>query len=228
MRDQAAANNKTPPYLYEYYNVEGFWVLPTTGIHRSIAHILNSFIEALNMGRWLPRFLIVIIDKDIIEDVDMYDYGATKELYENVKWLIRQIDILIQRKKAEILNVRPGALYSTDPKLILVTMIHRPLQFPTGSQMGKVVTLRAKFNNSLNEVAAEYDYSILSIDSCDSECHFDLLRKLNHLGQYTFWKQLNYLLQLFNKKKIYLLPIQRRGSSLLQHRNGSGDRSNCK
>ena len=135
----------------------------------------------------------------------------------------KQIDLLVQRRKSELTDIKPGALYSTDPKVIFVTMIRRPLQFPVGSQMSKTISLRAKFNNALNDIAYEREYSILSIDACDTENHFDLMGNLNHYGEVTFWKQMNHLLSLFDKKKVELTPIRCRSTSA--HRNASGDRA---
>ena len=220
MKEQARVNNKSPPYLYEYYNVTGFW---KQNSRRVIRHTLNAFIEALNGGHCLPRFLVIVLDKDLIEDVDLYDFGASKEIYENLKWLIKQMDVLIKQKKTEIAAIKPGVLYSTDPKVILVMMLRCPLFFPVGSQMEKVSSLRAKFNNALNDIAYEMEHSIMSIDACNEEKHFDLLGCLNHYGQFTFWKQFHFLLQEFDKKKVELTPIRCR--SVSTHHNGSGDHS---
>ena len=189
-----------------------------------IGRVLNSFIEALNEGRRLPRFLIVMLDKEIIEDINVFDYGASSEIIDNVNWLVRQIDIAIQRRKTATLAVKPGALYSTDPKVIFTTMIKRPLHFPTKSRMEKVVSLRTKFNNAINDAAYDRQHSILSVDVCDSEAHFDLLGNLNHMGQFMFWKQVNFLLQEFDRKNVNLAPSRRKSVS---HRNGSGDRSSA-
>ena len=133
-----------------------------------IGRVLNSFIEALNEGRRLPRFLIVLLDKEIIDDVNVFDYGASNEINENVTWLMRQLDIAVQRRKTATLAVKPGALYSTDPKIIFTTMIRCPLHFPTGSRMEKVVSLRTKFNKAVNDAAYDRQHSILTVDVCDS------------------------------------------------------------
>ena len=224
MQEQAKANLKMQPYIYEYYNIMAFWNSPTLQGLRVIARVLNSFIEALNKGCRLPWFLLVVLDKDIIEGVRSFNFGTAKEILDNIKWLVKQIDVMIDCKRLKITQLKLGAVYSTDPKIVLITMIRHPLQFPSNSQMEKVVSLRAKFNNALNEVALNAGHSILSIDACDSENHFDLLGNLNHYGQYTYWKQVNYLLENFDKKKVDLLLIHHR-SSIVNHHSGSGDRS---
>ena len=221
MHEQARANRKSPLYIYEYYNVFDFWKTPVTGSCRVIGRMINALIEGLNKGRQLPRFLVIIIDKDIIKDVGIYDYGAAKEIMDNMSWLAKQIDVLIQRRKTELTDAKPGALYSTDPKVIFVTMLLRPLQFPKGSQMSNVISLRSKFNTALNDIAYASDYSIMSIDACNNENHFHLMGNLSQFGEFTFWKQLNHLLSMFDKKKVELVPTHR--CSLSAHRHGSGD-----
>ena len=223
MRDQARVRNRLPPYLFEYYNVHGYWKTPSSVTKNILGRLRSAFQEALNTRRHLPCFLLVILDKDLIEDIGLYDYSASKEIYECVEYIVQQLDVMINRRKKELTAIKPGALYSSDPKIILVTMLRHPLQFPTGSQMEKVVSLRAKFNNALNDLAYDNDLSILSIDNCNSENYFDLLGNLNHMGQYTYWRQMNSLLQQFDKKKVDLAPIRRRSSS--GHCNGSGDRA---
>ena len=168
----------------------------------------------------------MIIDKDIIENLGIYNYGAAREITENIAWLAKQIDVLIQRRKTKLTDVKPGALYSTDPKIIFVTMFRRPLQFPAGSQMCNVVALRSKFNTALNNIAYTSDYSIMSIDACNSEQHFGLMGNLTHFGEFTFWKELNHLLSMFDKKKVDLVPLHRH--SISAHRHGSGDCSHHK
>ena len=187
-----------------------------------IGQIYNSLIEALNKRERLPHFLLVIIDKDIVEDIDLFDYGASKELMGNLEWLIKQINILIQQRRSEIIEIKPGAIYTLDPKIVLVNMVRCPLCFPSGSQIEKVVSLCSKFYSTLNELAYNAELSILNVYAVETENHFDLLGNLNHFGQFTFWKQVNYLLEHFDKKKEGLEPFSRCSSS--QHRNGSGDK----
>ena len=103
-------------------------------------------------------------------------------------------------------EIKPGSAYETDPKIVLGSMLKCPLQFPHRSRMEDVVSLRSKFSVVFNEVANEFQCSVLDLQSCD-ECHFDLMGKLNQFGMFTYWKELNHYIKLFDKKMISLAPI---------------------
>ena len=80
MRNEVIVNKHDIPYLHSFYNVHGFSTHPSSGNHRTIGRIINALIHALNTRKRLPRFLVVIIDKDIIEDVGIFDFGVTNEI----------------------------------------------------------------------------------------------------------------------------------------------------
>ena len=65
---------------------------------------------------------------------------------QNLDWLIRQIEVAIKRRQMELTDIKPGAVYGSDPKIVLVEMIRRPLVFPSNSVMYQVLALRKKFN----------------------------------------------------------------------------------
>ena len=206
MKRQTKTAKTKPPYIFEYYNVLGYCSAKNSATRRVIARVLNSIIQGLNTRERLPCFLIVILDKDVIEDVDMFDYGVSKQLCQVVRWLVKQIEIVLCRKRLELSEIKPGSAYKTDPKIVLVSMPKRPLQFPRRSRMEDVVSLRSKFNVVPNEVANEFQCSVLDLQSCD-ERHFDFMGKLNQFGMFTYWKELNHYIELFDKKRISLAPI---------------------
>ena len=89
MRKTAIANRTPPPYLYDYYNVFAYVPAHSLGATRTIARTFNVVVEGLNNKKCLPRFLIVVVDKDIIKDVNIFEYGASKAIVKNVEWLVR-------------------------------------------------------------------------------------------------------------------------------------------
>ena len=126
------------PYLLQYYNVKFFYKRLSVSVRRTIGRILNSLIEALNEEHKLPRFLVVIIDKDIISDTDVFDPNAERVVADNVAWLIRQISILINRKKSEILDKCPGAVFTGDPKIVFCHMLRRYERYTPVSKLDLV------------------------------------------------------------------------------------------
>ena len=160
----------TQLYLREYNNVKGFYYPSAiAGIKYTMTRILNSVIEALNSCDRLPRMVLILPDKDIINDVNLYDFGAYKTIAAVVNWFTCQVDIAIHRKKLQISEKKPGAISSSRyPSIIHVNMIHRATSFRSGSKMESICSLQSKFNEILNNAAAWQDHHILTIKSCNS------------------------------------------------------------
>ena len=98
------------PYLNDYYNVHGYFTSSVMQ-DRATGRILNVLIEVLNQKQIarqrLPRFLVVVLDKDIIADLNSFKVGAVKNLATLVNWLTCQIDIVIWRKRLQIADKKP-------------------------------------------------------------------------------------------------------------------------
>ena len=176
------------PYLQEYYNVKGFnYPSANAGIKYATTRILNSVIEALNSCDRLPRMILLLPDQDIINDVNLYDFGAYKVIAAVVNWLTHQVDIAICRKKLQISEKKLGAISSSRyPSIIHVNMIHRAVYFRPGTKMESTCSLRLKFNEILNDAAARQEHHILTIKSCDAGDHFDCWDNLSSKGRVVF------------------------------------------
>ena len=99
-RCRTRAAKSKQPYLYDYYNVFGYYMLRSSGNRYAIGRVLNSLIVGLNTRHRLPRLIILILDKDVIEDVGIYhdSHAAVQVMAENIGWLFQQMEILIKRK----------------------------------------------------------------------------------------------------------------------------------
>ena len=161
--------------------------------------------EGLNNHPQLPCFIIAVIDKDIIEDVNHFDFGATTAIFKCMEWLICNINVIIKHRCLELLDTKPGVVYTTDPKIVFLSMIRRPMLFDRESCMEKVVSLHSKFNATLNELAESYDNNVMNVDVCEKD-HFDFFGRLNSRGKTTFWTDVNAQLERFDKGKTNLAP----------------------
>ena len=200
------SKNAAPLYIHDYYNVHSFIQLKETGVSSLLARIYNAIIKALNTRSRLPRFLVIILDQDLITDVAIYDFKATKQIKKALNWLMRQIDMIVRRKQLEIYDRKPGALTNTDPALIFVKMIRKGRFFPQGSRLKNICMLRPKFNAVLAELVAARNCYIMSIESCSTEECFDTFGKLTKKGKTRFWHEIDELLEKFDKGKISLRP----------------------
>ena len=87
--------------------------------------IVNSVIKVVNSKNSLPHFLVVLVDKDLISEVDVFSEDAPEVIRAATNWMAKQINIIIHQKKVELLDKKPGALYAGDPVIIFTRMIRR-------------------------------------------------------------------------------------------------------
>ena len=71
----------------------------SSGTKHTVGRILNSLITGLNTRDRLPHMVVILIDKDLIEDVNIFDHRAEDIIAENLGWLFKQFDILIKKRK---------------------------------------------------------------------------------------------------------------------------------
>ena len=102
MKVEAKMNKKAPSlYIHEYYNVFTYIQPITSGVHRCVAQVLNALTEALNNRARLPHFIVVILDKDLIDECDPFK-ADWKCLITVIQWLMKQINLLIHCKCLDI------------------------------------------------------------------------------------------------------------------------------
>ena len=119
-----------PPYIEEYYNVHGLHDPPQAGIQHSLPRVINTLIDAINKKDKLPKYLIIILDCDLLYDLDVFQHGVTATIQELICWFVCQVDMIVRRKKMELLEKKPGTLSGGGlPKLIFVRMLRRVGKF---------------------------------------------------------------------------------------------------
>ena len=101
-KSKSNKKNSTPlPYLKEYYNVDAFFSTNADVKTNGLSRIFNATIDALNEEH-LPHFLVIVIDKDILQDLKNVEFGVAKSISTVVHWLTRQIDIAVRHKKFQL------------------------------------------------------------------------------------------------------------------------------
>ena len=91
--------------MQEYYNVNGYYFSPSNLMPSATSRIVNAVLDALNDQERLPHFMIVIMDKDLMNDLtDLSE--PVKDIAALVNWVSRQIDIMIRCKRLQISEKR--------------------------------------------------------------------------------------------------------------------------
>ena len=105
----------------------------------------------------LPKYLVVILDRDIITDLDASLQLCQIQiiLMELVHWLVRQINMVIHCKRVDLLEVKPDAGWGCHTKIIFIRMIRRP---GNGNALSSLIY--PKCNDCLNDAVAKIKFPI--------------------------------------------------------------------
>ena len=181
--------------MFSQYNVNAFTSGPIArAINNPMVKIVNCFIEALNRFHTLPRFIVVVPDQDIIKAIDFYNFSISKIIQRSLEWMVRQFDRIIVDRKEKLLQVRPGAVVSLEPKIIWVKMLDRP-------GASRVMSLRAKFNAILEETLFKARFSYIMKIQLEAS-HFDRNNFLYPTGITAYWREFDGNMKKFNQQQI--------------------------
>ena len=212
LRNAAILNKKSPPFLFERFNISAYFNT-TSSMVKGLACFIHPLVEALNEKQRLPKYILVIADKDIATTVKYADYGSTYLLGSAIYYIVRLIDIMLERHKLELYDKKPGAVLDNQPKIIWVRMLEHPQE---SLKRNKILALRNKFNAVLEETLASNapNLHLMSIDVNKND--FDLLGNLTAFGKTMFWKELDRGLKKFDQGLISLHPRKPKAESSAQ------------
>ena len=199
-----AANNEEQPYLYEQYNVSCWNQSPLLNQPRP-AHILNSFMQGLNSSTKLPKYVIIIPDRDLIQGSKKIEYGIICFTEEQLRWLFAQVTKAVIRRHDDLKSKRTGSLVSTyEPRIVWVNMIDRPISSNLYDK--KVNGLHKCFNNIMGTFIKKERYMYnLKPELPSTHSMFTVDNKLSDVGKYEFWVEINRKMRLFDRHDIDLL-----------------------
>ena len=193
-------------YLHLYYNVHMLLLPQLSNMRSYLARVYNELIKTLNDKSFeyhLPRYLIILLDRDLISKARVFDYGVTKTLEDIIKWLLININRAIELRKEDMYGKCPGSLtQSSELRLIWIMMLCRP----EGSFDRKVNSLTTKFNSILEEVVAGDRRSHILLVQVDSQAAFDCVGNLTQMGIYEYWRNLDFQMKEFDWGKTELQP----------------------
>ena len=151
-RAQARETKNPPPYLFQYYNIDGLYPPTRSDVKSVLARIFNALVEKFNESIYLPRYIVIIPDKDIIVNAQVFDYGAWDTFEQAIRWLVSNIDGMIEVRKEDLKAKNPGALSpSSEPRLVWVkTLVHPEILLAKSTY-----SLVRKFNTALEDTIVD-------------------------------------------------------------------------
>ena len=173
-----------------------------------LTRVNNALIDELNNEEHnyhLPKFIIITLDKDVIESAKVFDYGVSRTPEDTLKWLLIKINPAIEERKENLLKLRLGSVTSvTEPRLIWVTMVTRPT-----CENKKTFALTRKFNEILEDVVSGDKRShIMKPYLSHHNGLFDRSGDLTPTGKEEYWKQIDQIMSDFETGQTELTPIK--------------------
>ena len=115
MTKTAKFKKASTPYIYEMYNIDGYFADFRT---RGPLTIINPLIDVLNDNQHLPKYILVIPDQDLITNTkyfhSVFVMGAV------LHYIVKQLDLYLERRHQDLKSTRPGALSPEMTKTIWV------------------------------------------------------------------------------------------------------------
>ena len=88
--------------------------------------ILNNVAKGLNERLRLPKYIFVIMDVDILNCINFYDYTMGKTFHRCVQWIVKNVNHLLAIRRDDLKAKKPGVFHD-DPRLIWINVINRPI-----------------------------------------------------------------------------------------------------
>ena len=186
------------PFMFSMFNVSTHYL----DFGSTISSIIHPLICTLNEQHRLPKYILIFPDKDLLTSMKGHKIETSLVIGSTLHYIIRQMDIIIDRRKMDLLEYKPGAAPLAMPKIIWIRMLKCPKSIKS-----PIFGLRGKFNSILEERLldgnAENHY-IMPIEVVSNE--FDLQGNLTSLGKESFWKEVDKAMRKFDANEIKLRP----------------------
>ena len=207
MRTSALINKKPPPYIYDQYNVFPFYSSQSSNVRKILVRLQHAFTEAFNRRIKLPKYIIILPDKDFIMAADFFEFGVKKLLCGLTMWLARELERMLDIRMNDLFEQRPGSVYHHETQVIWVRMTQRP-PAPPSNERFKIQAVKSKMDTAIDElIEARKNTHAINIDHLQPLAHFDQQGRLNHDGLLAFWKELDFQFKRFDRKEIDLKDL---------------------
>ena len=192
----------------------------------AIARLQNAFIAALNKYAHMPKYIIVVPDKDILESIEIYDNGIKKAIFDNLHWLLIQFGHNLITRREDLRAKNTGATPPFFTKVIWVQMLARPIS--EDPKLARIWKLHRKFNDVLDNLCEIEEYMhVLPIREMEEFKFFDERDNLTPAGEKHYWLHLNDQIKAFEYNNTDHRPTTTKPRSALNqhtaHRNTSND-----
>ena len=193
------------PYLNRYYNIKPQF---SSSLSKNIfSRLADMIVEAVNMCQRLPRFIIILLNKDLLTAVCNVQHGfidltqMDSDIAQVLDWVITLFSRHINTLKTDMYYKKPGSATAAEPKFVWVKMLPQNVK-------DKVEFFRYRFNQLLEDkITAKKHHYILDAAAIVHDGTYDKKGDLTTSGVYDLWHEISQQLDLFDKFKLELKPI---------------------
>ena len=105
MKMRAYLCNNLQPFMIEQFNISGFHTSVLKNRRNVLLCIIDALIDGLSTKQFLPKFILVIPDHDIIDMLGFDEPGFTAQIERCVSWLAKNFTRDIENQK-DVLTMR--------------------------------------------------------------------------------------------------------------------------
>ena len=209
MKSEAKVKNKQPKtFIQRNYNVKGYVTNPNGfGNDNVMANIINALIKGLNEENFLPKYVLVVLDIDLLWHINHWEGGLMALTGTVVNWITNQMIRTVEVRKDDLTKVYTGTAIDGEPLFVWVKMFNRIKQ----SSNNPLFAVRDKYNRAIEEIlAAKRGHYIIDINNAMQDpAYFDEFNQLNPAGQRRFWIEIDRKIEKFeeDKRKYSLKPV---------------------
>ena len=189
-KTKAITNNATKPYLFNFFNVVPLYPGCGDSNKSVLGRIHNQLVNGLNNNDWLPKYIIILPDHDMIEEARFGGFGCKTVFEHSINWLTKAVQDEIDLRRKDISKKKPGALPPADePVTIWIPMLICP--FIHHTTKGYVFAQSHTFNEVLKGIVSKFDNMVYcNPDIPENRDFFDLTGAITNKGKSYLWREL--------------------------------------
>ena len=184
-----------------------------------LSRIRNSLARGLNKNVKLPNYILVVLDRDLIDYLDYDSFGISTMLGNWFEWLAAEFDDMIQKRKQ---NLPKKALDDDHPQIYWCASLHHILLEKDN------LNARMKMNAVMDSVTKLYQYMrVIKIKEIwqNNDSKLVTHNRFTPHGLSVYWKAIDAAVQ-FNVKKHDEFLISKRFFNL-KNRSNKNRNSHC-
>ena len=161
-----------------------------------ISRVRNNLVEAINLQTILPKYLIIVLENDLIKAANHYTDGFTDIMNSWISWLANKFHRIISAHKEKLPTKARKFKY---PHIFWIPAVHHM------SYSKSTNHYRQCMNTCIHDETTRFrEFTMLMLHSWDPR-DFSLINKdgnMTHRGKAQFWDAVDSMVQKFDQDQL--------------------------